>query len=104
MLAKKNDGVSVTVYTHRRTRLRNMDVQNFNAQYPALEVKYTSVFHDRFLILGRKTACHIGASLKDADKFKTADWILFTILRITLATVDALTSSNTITSFFVIEP
>ena len=68
LLAKKNDGVSVTVYTHQRTRLSNMDVQNFNAQYPALEVKYTSVFHDRFLILDRKTAYHIGASLKDAGK------------------------------------
>lgn len=68
LLAKKNDGVSVTVYTHQRTRLSNMDVANFNAQYPALEVKYTSVFHDRFLILDGKTAYHIGASLKDAGK------------------------------------
>ena len=29
LLAKKNDGVSVTVYTHQRTRLSNMDVQSF---------------------------------------------------------------------------
>lgn len=68
LLAKKNDGVSVTVYTHQRTRLSNKDVENFNAQYPALEVKYTGVFHDRFLILDEKTAYHIGASLKDAGK------------------------------------
>ncbi len=27
-----------------------------------------NVFHDRFLILDRKTAYHIGASLKDAGK------------------------------------
>lgn len=68
LLAKKNEGVSVTVYTHQRTRLSNIDVANFNAQYPALEVKYTSVFHDRFLILDGKTSYHIGASLKDAGK------------------------------------
>ena len=68
LLAKKNEGVSVTVYTHQRTRLSDIDVANFNAQYPALEVKYTSVFHDRFLILDGKTAYHIGASLKDAGK------------------------------------
>ena len=68
LLAKKNDGVSVTVYTYQRTRLSNMDMENFNAQYPALEVKYTSIFHDRFLILDEKTAYHIGASLKDAGK------------------------------------
>lgn len=68
LLAKKNEGVSVTVYTHQRTRLSNIDVANFNAQDPALEVKYTSVFHDRFLILDGKTSYHIGASLKDAGK------------------------------------
>ena len=68
LLAKKNEGISVTVYTHQRTRLSNIDVANFNAQYPTLEVKYTSVFHDRFLILDGKTAYHIGASLKDAGK------------------------------------
>ena len=68
LLAKKNDGVSVTVYTHQRTRLSNMDVQNFNAQYPTLKIKYTKVFHDRFLVIDRVTAYHIGASLKDAGK------------------------------------
>lgn len=44
------------------------DAENFNAQYPTLEVKYTKVFHDRFLILDRETAYHVGASLKDAGK------------------------------------
>ena len=68
LLAKKNDGVSVTVYTHQRTRLSNMDVENFNAQYPTLKIKYTKVFHDRFLIFDQSTAYHIGASLKDAGK------------------------------------
>ncbi|MBC5745698.1 ORF6N domain-containing protein [Lachnospiraceae bacterium MD308] len=68
LLAKKNDGVFVTVYTHQRTRLSNMDVQNFNAQYPTLKIKYTKVFHDRFLVIDRMTAYHIGASLKDAGK------------------------------------
>ena len=39
-----------------------------NSQYPSLEVRYTKVFHDRFLILDKKNAYHIGASLKDAGK------------------------------------
>lgn len=43
-------------------------VDNFNMQYPHLEVKYTGVFHDRFLILDNNKAYHIGASLKDAGK------------------------------------
>lgn len=68
LLSKKNKDVFVTIYTQKRTRLTKTDVENFNAQYPALDVKYTKVFHDRFLIFDRETAYHIGASLKDAGK------------------------------------
>ena len=68
LLSKKNENVSVTIYTQKRTRLTKTDTENFNAQYPSLEMKYTKVFHDRFLILDRETAYHVGASLKDAGK------------------------------------
>ena len=68
LLSKKNQNVAVTVYTLKRTKLTKTDVENFNAQYPTVEVKYTKVFHDRFLILDRGTAYHVGASLKDAGK------------------------------------
>ena len=68
VLAKKKSGVAVTIYTFKKTKLTVQDVAVFNAQYPQLEVKYTSVFHDRFLILDGKTVYHIGASLKDAGK------------------------------------
>ncbi len=30
--------------------------------------EYTTEFHDRFMILDRKTLYHIGASIKDAGK------------------------------------
>ena len=68
LLAKKNEDVSVVMYTLKRTKLSQGDVDNFNSQYPSLEVRYTKVFHDRFLILDKKNAYHIGASLKDAGK------------------------------------
>jgi hypothetical protein len=68
ILAKKKAGVEAIVYTVRRTRLSETDVNNFNQQYPTLEVRYTGVFHDRFLILDDVSAYHIGASLKDAGK------------------------------------
>ena len=68
LLAKKNAGVSVTIYTFTKTKLTARDVATFNAQYPQLEVKHTNIFHDRFLILDGKTVYHIGASLKDAGK------------------------------------
>jgi len=66
LLCKKNDAVSVVIYTHEKTKLSDADVKKFNAQYQPLTVKYTKAFHDRFLILDDKIAYHIGASLKDA--------------------------------------
>jgi len=68
LLSKKNERVVTTVYTHRKTNLNELDINNFNVQYPFLEVKYTESFHDRFLIIDDKQAYHIGASLKDAGK------------------------------------
>ena len=68
VLAKKKSGVAVTIYTFPKTKLTAKDVAAFNAQYPQLDVKYTNIFHDRFLILDGKTVYHIGASLKDAGK------------------------------------
>ena len=68
LLSKKNKGIAITVYTHYKTKLNDIDINNFNMQYPFLEVKYTEVFHDRFLVIDEKEAYHIGASLKDAGK------------------------------------
>ena len=68
ILSKKKENVAVTVYTQQRTKLSQTDVYNFNAQYPKLDVKYTRAFHDRFLILDKTKAYHVGASLKDAGK------------------------------------
>lgn len=68
LLAKKKEGVNVTIYTSPKTKLTAKGISEFNAQYPKLTVKTTQAFHDRFLILDDKTAYHIGASIKDAGK------------------------------------
>lgn len=68
ILLKKNKGTAVKIYTYASAQLTKKDEATFNAQYPTLTVKRTRVFHDRFLILDRKTAYHIGASIKDAGK------------------------------------
>lgn len=68
ILAKKNAGVDVMIYTYAGTKLTNIDVANFNAQYPTLTVKKTKAFHDRFIILDKKIVYHVGASIKDAGK------------------------------------
>ena len=61
LLAKKQSGVSVSIYTFQKTKLTAQDIVVFNAQYPQLDVKYSNAFHDRFLILDGKTVYHIGA-------------------------------------------
>ena len=67
-LSTKRESVNVTVYTVEKTKIKEQDIQKFNAQYPMLTVKYTSKVHDRFLIIDGKTLYHIGASLKDLGK------------------------------------
>lgn len=68
ILAKKNNGVNIKIYTYSNTQLTQNDISTFNSQYPQLTVKKTSIFHDRFIILDSKTVYHIGASIKDAGK------------------------------------
>ena len=68
ILAKKNTGVDVKIYTYASAGLTKKDVSTFNTQYPTLTVKKTQVFHDRFIILDGQTAYHVGASIKDAGK------------------------------------
>ena len=66
ILAKKNIGVDVLVYTLPSAKITAQDINNFNAQYPSLTG--TVAFHDRFLIIDDLEGYHIGASLKDAGK------------------------------------
>ena len=69
LLSKKQPNVAVEIYTSRNgNTLTKSDISTFNKQYPSLQVKYTSNFHDRFLILDHTTGYHIGASIKDAGK------------------------------------
>ncbi len=65
---KKQSTVNVTIYTDRKTKLTQQDIDRFNAQYPTLTVCYTEKMHDRFLIIDRNILYHLGASLKDLGK------------------------------------
>ena len=69
MLAKKHKGVAVTLITSPRgDKLAPSDIAKFAAQYGVLDVKTSTSFHDRFLILDDKELYLIGASLKDLGK------------------------------------
>ena len=70
-LAQKRPGVKVLVVRCKRGKriLPDVDIQRFNAQYAnTLTVKESELFHDRFLVIDRKTLIHIGASLNYLGK------------------------------------
>ena len=70
-LAQKRPDVKVLVVRCKRGKrlLPDVDVQKFNAQYAnSLVVKECDLFHDRFLMIDRKTLIHVGASLNYLGK------------------------------------
>ena len=69
VLAKKRPGVAAAVWASRRgDGLTAADVAKFNEQYPALEVRHTEAFHDRYLVLDGEVDYRVGASVKDAGR------------------------------------
>ena len=67
LLAHKNTGVKVTIYTKEISSKLELAVKKFTQQYDNLELKEFTKSHDRFLIIDKQTY-HIGASLKDLGK------------------------------------
>ena len=68
ILCKKNKGVGIVILTGSKGTWSTKDIKIFNAQYPKLSLKFTTDFHDRFLIIDKTEVYHIGASIKDAGK------------------------------------
>ena len=67
MLTKRFDNVSASIVTRHISDAIRLDIERHNRQYPAVEVRTSDRFHDRFLILD-DTVYHLGASLKDLGK------------------------------------
>ena len=68
LLGKRDNNVTVTIYTKNISKQLRLDLQRYNSQYPAIEVEIFPDAHDRFLIIDSKELYHIGASFKDLGK------------------------------------
>ena len=77
LLSKRKKGVNATIYTAQIFSQLQLDLQKYNAQYPAIAVKTFSNAHDRFLFID-DDVYHIGASLKDLGK----KWFAFTRMQL----------------------
>ena len=66
MMLKRNKGVSVTIYTYDKSKVFEVDLATYNAQYADCPIKILPSYgmHDRFLFID-DSAYHFGASLKD---------------------------------------
>lgn len=54
MLSIKQKNVKVKIYTHPKAELQQINVHQFNQQYPTATMDYTQKMHDRFLIIDNK--------------------------------------------------
>jgi len=68
LFTKRDNKVSVKIYTKTISKILKQDLQKHNAQYPKIEIKRFDKAHDRFLIIDKTTVYHFGASLKDLGK------------------------------------
>lgn len=68
LLSKRNNGVSVTIYTKAISKHLALDLEKHNQQYPSIPIEIFKEAHDRFLIIDESEIYHIGASLKDLGK------------------------------------
>ena len=66
MMLKRGEGVSATIYTYGKSKVFEVDLATYNAQYADCPLKVLPSYgmHDRFLFID-DTAYHFGASLKD---------------------------------------
>ena len=75
VLSKRNENVSVTIYTSKISNQFRLDLERYNSQYQPITVNAFNKCHDRFLIIDDEVY-HIGASLKDLGR----KWFAFSIL------------------------
>ena len=68
VLAKKRKNSNVLIISDKKSKLTDLDIDKFNEQYPLLYRKFSTEYHDRFIIIDDETIYHLGASLKDLGK------------------------------------
>lgn len=66
MLSYKNKLTDVIIVT-KENKLKELDINKFNQEYPFLKIIIKNTYHDRFIIIDNNLY-HIGASLKDLGK------------------------------------
>ncbi len=67
-LFSKYPNIKFSIITKSISKQLKLDSDKYNKQYKNLTMKISNKYHDRFLIIDKSKAYHIGASLKDLGK------------------------------------
>ncbi len=67
-LFSKYQELQFKIITKSISKQLKLDIERYNSQYKNLKIQISNKVHDRFLIIDKKEAYHIGASLKDLGK------------------------------------
>ena len=59
----RNINVNTTIICKENCLLKEIDIKKYNEQYNNLKVIYNNTFHDRYIIIDKKTIYHCGTSL-----------------------------------------
>lgn len=62
-LKGKRSQVKLIIYTSNKSRLSADNIESFNEEYGNLSIIIDNRFHDRYLVLDRKTFYHLGSSI-----------------------------------------
>ena len=69
LLSRRKTGVNIIIITNERgCNLTKKEITSFNSQCGELKLRYSDIFHDRFIILDKRELYYCGASLKDAGR------------------------------------
>ena len=68
LLSKRQNNVSITIYTKSISRQLRLDLEKHNEQYPKIDIRVLKESHDRFILIDNTELYHFGASLKDLGK------------------------------------
>ncbi len=67
-LFSKYPNLKFIIITKSISKQFKLDIKKYNSQYNNLTMKISNKYHDRFLIIDKSEAYHLGASLKDLGK------------------------------------
>lgn len=67
-LFSKFPKLTFTIVTKSLSKQLKLDIDKYNQQYRNLHIQTSSRYHDRFLLIDKTKAYHLGASLKDLGK------------------------------------